>query len=82
MSDEAACNPKTPMKCDVNMGRIHLQAGDFVSAYRYFLPWAEDGNAEAIAQLVEICELAGDSNRAATWAAKLTESGSQTTELA
>lgn len=59
------------MKCDVNMGQIHLQAGDLVSAYRFFLPWAEQGDEAAIAQLVEICEKAGDETRAASWRERL-----------
>jgi hypothetical protein len=49
------------------MGMIHLQAGDLVSAYRFFLPMAEKGDPEAIGRLVEICERAGDTARAASW---------------
>jgi hypothetical protein len=49
------------------MGLIHLQAGDLVSAYRYFLPSAEAGDPEAVARLVEICERAGDTERADRW---------------
>jgi hypothetical protein len=49
------------------MGLIHLQAGDLVSAYRYFLPMAEKGDAEAIERLIEICDRAGDTARADSW---------------
>lgn len=57
--------------CSVNMGLIHLKAGDLVSAYRFFLPMAEAGDAEAIGHLVDICERAGDSQRAASWAQRM-----------
>jgi hypothetical protein len=67
------CGPTgTPDTCAVNMGMIHLQAGDLVSAYRFFLPMAEKGNPEAISRLVEICERAGDTVRAETWRAAST----------
>lgn len=64
----STCGPTgTPDACAVNMGLIHLQAGDLVSAYRYFLPMAEKGDPEAITRLVEICERAGDTVRAERW---------------
>ena len=67
------CGPTgTPDTCAVNMGMIHLQAGDLVSAYRFFLPMAEKGDPEAIGRLVEICERAGDTARAETWRAAST----------
>lgn len=52
------------------MGLIHLQAGDLVSAYRYFLPMAEQGDAAAIERIIEICERAGDTERAEQWMAR------------
>ena len=70
MSEEV-CSPDSPAKCAVNMGMIHLQAGDLVSAYRFFQPLAEQGDQESILRLVEICERAGDLPRAETWRAKL-----------
>ncbi len=69
MTQAASCGP-TPTganKCSVNMGLIHLQAGDLVSAYRFFLPMAEQGDAESIDQLIEICERGGDTARADSW---------------
>lgn len=57
--------------CAVNMGLIHLQAGDLVGAYRYFLPMAEAGDATAIGHLVEICQRAGDTQRADSWAQRM-----------
>lgn len=57
--------------CAVNMGLIHLQAGDLVGAYRYFLPMAEAGDTAAIGHLVDICERAGDTQRAASWAQRM-----------
>jgi uncharacterized protein HemY len=57
-------------KCATNMGLIHLQAGDLVSAYRYFLPMAEQGDAAAIERIIEICERAGDTERAEQWMAR------------
>jgi hypothetical protein len=53
------------------MGLIHLQAGDLVGAYRFFLPLAEQGDEQAITHLVDICERGGDPTRAATWRARL-----------
>ena len=53
------------------MGMIHLQAGDLVGAYRYFQPLAEAGDPTAISTIIDICERAGDADRAATWRAKL-----------
>lgn len=64
------CSPTTPNACATNMGLIHLQAGDLVGAYRYFQPLAEAGDQSAIAQLIDICERAGDAARAETWRAK------------
>lgn len=61
--------------CATNMGTIHLQAGDLVGAYRYFLPLAEAGDAEAVAQLVAICEQAGDADRAQQWRARARTGG-------
>lgn len=49
------------------MGIIHLQAGDLVSAYRFFLPLAEAGDQAAMQQLAEISERGGDSARAESW---------------
>lgn len=57
--------------CAVNMGLIHLKAGDLVSAYRFFLPLAEGGDVQAMTHLVDICERAGDSQRAASWAQRI-----------
>lgn len=59
------------VSCAVNMGLIHLQAGDLVSAYRFFVPLADKGDQEAITHLVGICERGGDTARAATWRARL-----------
>ncbi|MEZ5184446.1 MAG: hypothetical protein R2720_01745 [Candidatus Nanopelagicales bacterium] len=56
--------------CATNMGLIHLQAGDLVGAYRYFLPMAEQGDAAAIDHLVDICQRAGDAARAEHWASR------------
>lgn len=68
-----SCGPTgTPDTCAVNMGLIHLQAGDLVSAYRYFLPMAERGDPEAVDRLIEICERAGDTVRADSWRAAST----------
>ncbi len=61
-----------PTTCSVNMGLIHLQAGDLTSAYRFFLPLAQAGDREAIGHLIDICERAGDEERAQTWRAELT----------
>ena len=55
--------------CAMNMGSIHLRAGDLVSAYRYFLPLAQNGDQQAIDQLVDICRRAGDTERAEQWMA-------------
>ena len=68
---EKACTPAAPAKCAVNMGMIHLQAGDLVSAYRFFEPMAQSGDTDSIERLVEICERAGDLSRAETWRSKL-----------
>ena len=68
---EEVCSPAAPAKCAVNMGMIHLQAGDLVSAYRFFQPLGEQGDRESIERLVEICERAGDLPRAESWRAKL-----------
>lgn len=68
---EMSCDPTDgPAKCTTNMGEIHLRAGDLVSAYRYFQPLGEKGDASAIDYLIEICEKAGDMARAETWRAK------------
>ena len=53
--------------CATNMAQIHLKAGDLVGAYRSALPPAEAGDPESIDLLVEICERAGDVNRAQQW---------------
>jgi hypothetical protein len=64
----STCGPAgTPDTCATHMGLIHLQAGDLVSAYRFFLPMAEQGDADAIDRLIEICERAGDAPRAESW---------------
>ena len=55
------------------MGLIHLQAGDLVGAYRYFLPHAERGDEQAIGHLIEICVRAGDDHRARTWEERLAQ---------
>ena len=60
-----------PATCSVNMGLIHLQAGDLTSAYRFFLPLAQSGDRDAIGHLIDICERAGDMERAQTWRAEL-----------
>ena len=74
MSTNASCGPTGGADaCSLNMGLIHLQAGDLVSAYRYFLPNAEVGDPEAISRLVEICERAGDIERADRWRAALSD---------
>lgn len=65
------CTPTTPNACATNMGTIHLQAGDLVGAYRYFQPLAEAGDVASIQQLIDICERAGDADRAASWRQKL-----------
>ena len=57
--------------CDVNMGVIHLQAGDLVSAYRFFQPSGEAGDPTSIEFLIEICERAGDSARAEQWRSRM-----------
>lgn len=49
------------------MGLIHLQAGDLVGAYRYFEPLAEQDDATAIEHLIDICQRAGDHERARRW---------------
>jgi hypothetical protein len=66
-----SCDPHDgPAKCTTNMGEIHLKAGDLVSAYRYFQPLADAGEVSAIDYLIEICEKAGDADRAETWRTK------------
>lgn len=57
----------------MNMGSIHLRAGDLVSAYRYFLPLAQGGDQQAIDQLIAICRTAGDTERAEQWMARRPE---------
>jgi len=72
MSTTSSCGPTNgPDTCAVNMGLIHLQAGDLVSAYRFFQPMAENGDVEAIVHLIDICERAGDSARADRWRSRL-----------
>jgi len=46
---------------------IHLHAGDLVGAYRYFEPLAEQGDADAVEHLIDICQRAGDVERASMW---------------
>ena len=71
MTTPSSCGPSGgPDTCAVNMGLIHLQAGDLVSAYRFFQPMAESGDVAAIDHLIEICKLAGDTARADTWRAR------------
>lgn len=71
-SPDASCStPGQPNSCATNMGLIHLQAGDLVGAYRYFLPLAEKGERDAIEALVDICEKGGDIERANSWRAQL-----------
>jgi hypothetical protein len=53
--------------CATNMGLIHLHAGDLVGAYRYFEPLAEQGDADAVEHLIDICQRAGDVERASMW---------------
>jgi hypothetical protein len=53
------------------MARIHLMAGDLVSAYRSAVPSAESGDQESIALLVDICTRAGDDERAGLWRSRL-----------
>ena len=66
------CDPRDgAARCSINMGEIHLKAGDLVSAYGYFKPLGEAGDQEAVAYLIEICERAGDSRRAALWSESL-----------
>ena len=68
-----SCGPVDgPSKCVTNMGEIHLKAGALVSAYRFFEPLASAGDISAIERLVEICEKAGDFDRAETWRKVLT----------
>jgi len=55
------------------MGLIHLQAGDLVGAYRFFLPDAERGDEQAIAHLIDVCVRAGDNQRADTWKQRLAQ---------
>lgn len=74
MTEVSGCGPAGaagPDRCATNMGQILLSAGDLVGAYRYFLPSAERGDAEAIAQLVDICERGGDAERAESWRQRL-----------
>ena len=52
------------------MGLVHVRAGDLVSAYRYFLPEAEQGDVAASEHLIDICEQAGDTARAEQWASR------------
>lgn len=63
--------------CDVNMGVIHMQAGDLVSAYRFFQPSGEAGDHASIEFLIEICERAGDIERADAWRLKRQRSDGQ-----
>lgn len=56
-------------RCSTNMAQIHLLAGDYASAYRELLPAAEAGDAESIRAMIEVCERAGDRQRAAQWRA-------------
>jgi hypothetical protein len=50
------CDPRDgAARCSINMGEIHLKAGDLVSAYGYFKPLGEAGDQEAVAYLIEIC---------------------------
>lgn len=71
MSSSDACGTAAGDQCGVNMGMIHLAAGDLVGAYRYFQPSAEAGDAEAIGHLITICERAGDDMRADAWRERL-----------
>lgn len=66
-----ACGASPGGRCEVNMGLIHLAAGDLVGAYRYFLPSAQAGDAEAIGHLITICDRAGDADRADSWRERL-----------
>ncbi len=75
MTADSCGSPSQPDTCSVNMGLIHLQAGDLVSAYRFFLPLAEKGDTQAITHLIDICDRGGDPTRAATWRARLVENG-------
>lgn len=69
--EPANCNTGSPDACAANLGWIQFQAGDFVSAYRSVVPAAERGDRGAIELIVEICQRAGDAERAAAWQAKL-----------
>ena len=71
MSQDACTTRDGAESCAVNMGLIHLKAGDLVGAYRFFLPLAENGDTEAMRRLVDICQRAGDSERAALWAQRI-----------
>lgn len=74
MDDRTSCGPEQgPDKCAMNMGQIHLMAGDLVSAYRFFLPDAEKGQREAIRMLVEIAERGGDAATAEKWRSRLAQ---------
>lgn len=57
--------------CGLNMARIHLAAGDLVGAYRQGLADAEAGDPQAIELLAQVCERAGDAQRAAFWRSRL-----------
>lgn len=72
-TSEACGSTSQADTCAVNMGLIHLQAGDLVSAYRFFLPLAEQGDLQAMAHLADICVRGDDPARAATWRARLAE---------
>ena len=53
------------------MARIHLLAGDLVTAYASALPGAEAGDTDAIRMIIKICEKAGDQERVTRWQAAL-----------
>lgn len=66
-------DPGKPDVCAANMGLIHLQAGDLVGAYRFFLPEAERVDEQAIAHLIDISVRAGDHQRADAWRQRLAQ---------
>lgn len=68
---DATCGPDGGDACSVNMARIHLMAGDLVSAYRAAVPSAEAGDRESMELLVDICTRAGDEERAHHWRSRL-----------
>ncbi len=64
-----SCDPGSA--CSTNMASIHLMAGDLAGAYREVLPGAQAGDHASVALIIDICERAGDEQRAAKWRERL-----------